>query len=931
MSQLKRMCLATALLLGVALTVSALAGPGEIDQHKRDVVRLALARLGSSEGGPSLVEAAGKAHALVDIDVAGPAASPRVRLQLTGRPTYNVFAMDHGRKVVVDLYDTVNLRAGTVAIDMPGAPLRQLRTSLFALTPRFVSRVVIELERPLAFDVAWDEEQLTVALCPAPGSPTPSTEATPDVERDKLAALRRCLEEVREAQRLEMRLDRLARELKRLGAPSEVLAEADPPESAAPETESAAPADDFPIVAKASERSRDVQYRLDRIHSGLEAVRVSQFDFASQSDLVGSPQVMLAAVTEEGAEEEKADAEADNKDEKPAAPDAKAAPAPPAARSSTSKPTGPPVMQRMKQVLSGITEQRKGQLEEATGEPAQPKPAQASKPGPPAKKPTPLRQDQAKPVARVVQDAPKSVPPPIVGDPLEQIVTIDFREFELSNVVALLAQKANINVIAGADLAGVVTANLKNVTLRQAMETALRMNGLGMIEEEGIYHIVPYDEALAAERVTKMITLDNAKAEELQKTLLNVLQGAPDDALVSISFNTGTNVLIIAGPQDTVHELMALAKDLDIAKPVAPTVTEAIRLNNAEPDELSDLVKGMLTPEIGQVAVDTRTRHLVVTDVPVVIEQVREVLLQLDLPVKQVSIDTMVVDAILGDDSQTGVDWIINSVQKVNKRGVTHGSLEQLESEVDSTGRDITPATIGLPSLAHSITFGVLTGDIDLRGLIGAEVSNQNAKLLANPIIVTVENKEAQINITEEIPYQELTQSTTGPPMSTTAFKDVGIVLTVTPRVTHDDHIISDLNVKQSDTKGEVNNIPVEDKRETQTTLRTRNGQTVFIGGLRRFDDEYQTKKVPVLGDIPIMGVLFKNNIVRKESTELLVFLTCNVLPDELDELGPELQAAHDELEGMEKAPDSQKTLWQSIANPKSLKPDPAWKWRRSK
>ena len=266
-----------------------------------------------------------------------------------------------------------------------------------------------------------------------------------------------------------------------------------------------------------------------------------------------------------------------------------------------------------------------------------------------------------------------------------------------------------------------------------------------------------------------MITLDNAKAEDLQKTLLDVMQGAPDDALVSISFNTGTNVLIIAGPQDTVDELMALAKDLDIAKPVAPTVTEALRLNNAEPEDLEDLVKGMLTPEIGQVAVDTRTRHLVVTDVPVVIEQVREVLLQLDLPVKQVSIDTMVVDAILGDDSQTGVDWIINSVQEVNKRGVTHGSLEQLESEVDSTGRDITPATIGLPSLAHSITFGVLTGDIDLRGLIGAEVSNQNAKLLANPIIVTVENKEAQINITEEIPYQELTQSTTGPPMSTTA------------------------------------------------------------------------------------------------------------------------------------------------------------------
>ena len=233
-------------------------------------------------------------------------------------------------------------------------------------------------------------------------------------------------------------------------------------------------------------------------------------------------------------------------------------------------------------------------------------------------------------------------------------------------------------------------------------------------------------------------------------------------------------------------------------------------------------------------------------------------------------------------------------------------------------------------ALAHALTFGVLTGDFDLRGAIAAEVNTSDARLLANPVVVTVENKEARINISQEIPYQELTQSTTGPAMSTTAFKDVGIVLAVTPRVTHDDHIISDVSVKQSDTKGEVNNIPVEDKRETETTLRTMNGQTVFIGGLRRFDDELQTKKVPVLGDIPVVNILFRSNIVRKESTELLIFLTCNILPEDMPSLTPELQAAHDELDGMSKVPDSQPDLWKSIAKPKTLVRDPGWKWRRS-
>lgn len=548
----------------------------------------------------------------------------------------------------------------------------------------------------------------------------------------------------------------------------------------------------------------------------------------------------------------------------------------------------------------------------------------------PAAAQEPVKTGQSSAVLATAPKKDKRPPQPkFQGDPLQQIVNIDFREMELSNVVALLAKKAQINVIAGSDLTGVVTANLRNVTLQAAIDTVLRMNGLGMVPESGVYHIVPYAQAVAAKRVTSMVRLENAKASDVRKTLEDLLIGSLDATLVALSVNETTNMLIVAGPEVRVTELTNLAKDLDISKPVTPTVTEAIKINNAEPEELLKMVESMLSPDIGKAAVDERSRHIVVTDMPVVIEQVRALMEQVDLPVRQVSIDTMIVDALLNDESQTGVDWFIESVQHLNRRGDLIGNIDALGLETDATSSPVAPNVVGPVPLSGRLAFSILSSDISIRGIIGAEVRAQKARLLANPVITTVENKKALINITQELPYQEFTQGLSGPPIATTAFKDIGIVLEVTPRVTHDDYIIAELSAKQSDTKGELNNIPIEDKRETQTTLRTRNGQTIFIGGLRRFDDENQTRRIPVLGDIPIVNVLFKSNIISKESTELLVFLTCNILPEDIAPLPLELEESMTELDRIPKVPNAAGELGERILHPKIPYADPAWKWRR--
>ena len=519
---------------------------------------------------------------------------------------------------------------------------------------------------------------------------------------------------------------------------------------------------------------------------------------------------------------------------------------------------------------------------------------------------------------------------PANEDPLRQPVNIDFREMDLATLVSLLAQKAQINVIAGTEVSGTVTANLQNVPLGRAIEIILRMNNLGIVEEDGVYRITTYEEAVSSRRETKMIFLKNAAANEVKTTLDQIVQSTAGARLLAVSANETSNVLILSGPSEMVREFESVVLGLDVAEPVIPTLTEAIKLNYSDPDELVAIVQPLLS-DVGRVSGDLRSRTLIVTDIPIKVEEIRTVIADLDLPVKQVSISAMIVDAVLTDDAQTGIDWFVDAVRDFNEAGELVGNVSQLTTQGDFGTGPITPGFVNPLNLGSQLMFGILSGDFNIQAAIGAEVRSNNAEILATPTIVTVENKPARISIAQEIPFQELTQTTTGPPIATTEFKEVGTVLEVVPRVTHDNHIIVDVDAKQSDTKGEsITGIPPEDKREAQTTLRVRDGQTIFIGGLRRFDDELTVRKTPVLGDIPVLNFLFKNQQVIKESVELLIFLTTHVLPEAMPELTPYQKERFDELGGQPHHVDATRGMVRGYIHPEEQR-DPFWKWRRAK
>ncbi|MBI5091451.1 MAG: AMIN domain-containing protein [Candidatus Hydrogenedentes bacterium] len=1001
MSQTRRRTYLAAVAITALTVAMCVTSADPIQKSKRAALHECMARLGQSAADSALAEAAERAASLNKVTADG---ADTVVLETSGSPLCDVFDLDRGKHIVVDLYGTVNLCADQPIGLKTGSCVRQVRNSLFAVEPQFVSRIVLDMASPATLTVNKTDGRITLSLTPLKRtfdeSPTLSetltaycagvsreqgrlaiesaafdesqrralsfyaghsttgteiaTQAILSSNSDAVRVLRTELDQavaksnaayadlhtratqlrgraangqttVTDAQealgQLQSEFDvarskgltalagiRKKQDAARQETAVKLLARAMAPLDEAAQTQrqnsmktTVAPANDSAI----SKLAGQLAALQSPASTDSPQLQDSVSRLAQKLDLGAAPKTRTFHLAQAAKEE--------SPEALPIAPFEKLAAAEPTAVAPATEPKA----------------SEKAAPTEPVAEKATVEPKTAEKPASPVKEEKKEAADESKKkseegtmpeVKTIGKKAGAGV------DPLDEPVTINFYQMELANAVSLLAQKAQINVVAGADIKGTVTADIQNVPLRKAMETVLRMNDLGIVEEEGIWRIVSYEEAIAANQVTKMIYLLNAQSDTIKATLEPLILAMPEGKAISLSANPSTNVVIITGPPARVKQLEEMITSLDVAKPSLPTVTEAIKLNYLEAADVKKIVETMLTKGekgagVGRVEADEKGRHLIVTDLPVVVEQVKELVKKLDVPVKQVGIHAMIVDAVLHDDSQTGVDWVMKAVTHSNPRGVTLGSLEKA---------NFTTGLGTLPS-AGAASFGILTGNIDITATIAAEVNSRNAKILANPVVVTVENKPAEISIVQEFPYQEITQSTQGPPVASTSFKPIGVTMNVTPRITHNNDVIVNIEAKESSVSGTSDTgVPIEDKRSAQSTLRVKDGQTVFIGGLRNHADTMRVKKVPVLGDVPLLNVMFRNTTTDKTNTELLIFLTCQVAEDNLPELTPSEQNANDELGADPAVPDSQRAMFRSMVKPGEMR-DPMWKWRRTK
>ncbi|MFH1061802.1 MAG: secretin and TonB N-terminal domain-containing protein [Candidatus Omnitrophota bacterium] len=307
--------------------------------------------------------------------------------------------------------------------------------------------------------------------------------------------------------------------------------------------------------------------------------------------------------------------------------------------------------------------------------------------------------------------------------------------------------------------------------------------------------------------------------------------------------------------------VMSLARALE-EEGKTPLKTKIIPLNFADVSGLKDSLNKMLSKR-GTMEIDKRTNSLIITDIPEMVDAIEESSIQLDTLTPQVLIEAMMVDIKITDANQWGSLMNIIDLKSPNN--------------TNNLSNDLTTAFTNL------FNFSTVTENFDITGTINMLVEEGMASILANPKVLTLDNQAAMIEITTEIPYSESVDSG-GAVTTTIKFKDAGIKLSVTPHVTSGRFISMNVMPEQSFQSGfaEGTTQPIIDKRKAETNLLVKDGQTIVIGGLRQTTDNLTQQKFPFLGDIPFMGLFFRNKIRTKVETELVIFVTPHIIETSL-------------------------------------------------
>jgi len=428
-------------------------------------------------------------------------------------------------------------------------------------------------------------------------------------------------------------------------------------------------------------------------------------------------------------------------------------------------------------------------------------------------------------------------------------LTLNFQDLETRAVLQLIADFSGLNIVVSDTVMGSVTLRLQNVPWDQALDIVMTTKGLDMRRNGNVIIVAPAEEIAAREQ----------KALEAVKAL----------------------------------------------QTLEPLRSEFIQVNYAKASELAELMKGTggksLLSDRGSVAVDARTNTLLVSDTPTSLANIRRLVTTLDIAVRQVTIETRVV--IVNDDytRQLGVRFGSNVIKDRNNgnglfsmTGNGTGSDTIVNSGITNINTNGTPFPVTLPPInqrynvnlpvanpAGSVALAFLGSDslVDLE-LTALQAEGQG-RVVSTPRIVATNQREARILQGTEIPYQESASSGA----STTQFKEAVLSLTVTPQITPDDRIIMDLHITKDAVGAEVSTatggkIPSIDKRELVTQVVVNDGETVVLGGVYETELRHTVNKVPVLGDIPGLGYLFRNKSKTDNNTELLIFVTPKILRD---------------------------------------------------
>jgi type IV pilus assembly protein PilQ len=370
------------------------------------------------------------------------------------------------------------------------------------------------------------------------------------------------------------------------------------------------------------------------------------------------------------------------------------------------------------------------------------------------------------------------------------------------------------------------------------------------------------------------------------------------------------NVMLVA-PREEIdaREKLELEAKRQVEE-LAPLRSEFVQMNYSKAEDVAKLLKNTenrLLSDRGQVTVDERTNTLLIQDTALKLAEVRKIVERIDIPVRQVLIEARVV--IANDDfgRDLGARFGISGVKANGSQGIigtsanlngTDGLVTSAVDNIIATGQ---PFPTTLPSLGDrlnsslavvgpSFALSILRPDVLLDLELSALQTEGRGEVLSNPKVITSNQNKAIIKQGQEIPYQEASASGA----TTTAFKEALLKMEVKPQITPDDRIIMEILVSKdnadfsraqavrfADGSSGFGPPPI-DKREVTTTVLVENGQTVVLGGVYEQTKTTASSKVPLLGDVPLLGNLFKSTLVDDNKQELLIFVTPKIIKETL-------------------------------------------------
>ncbi len=409
-------------------------------------------------------------------------------------------------------------------------------------------------------------------------------------------------------------------------------------------------------------------------------------------------------------------------------------------------------------------------------------------------------------------------------------LSLNFQNIEVRAVLQLIADFTGLNLVASDTVGGNVTLRLKNVPWDQALDIVLKTKGLDMRQMGNVILVAPAEEIAAREK----------------------------------------------------QELEA-AKQIQELEPLR---TELIQINYAKASDISALLKAQessLLTERGSVTVDERTNTLLVLETDRKLGEIRALISSLDVAIKQVLIESRIVIANSGFSKDLGVRFGAGAWHDRNDGGVSMvtGSLNDFATYTQGEERPISDTlNVNLPivSPAGQVGVGILGSDFLVSLELAAMQSEGNGEVISNPRVVTANQREATIEQGVEIPYQEASSSGA----TSVSFKKAVLSLKVKPQITPDDRVIMDLVINKDSVGEELLGQPSIDTREINTQVLVNNGDTVVLGGIFEQSRSNGTTKVPFLGDLPVLGRLFRSDVKTDDKEELLVFITPKILKESL-------------------------------------------------